>query len=127
MTINEYKPAKRPFKNMREAARDVYYGGDSEKFYRKFDLVKNWPCVKCSGRGYEHEWTGIGGDYNDSDCNSCSNTGIINKDTFQIWYRDAVAAYNKRLNHYRWLKSEANRIKKKLTKDEIKFIKQFSL
>lgn len=121
--MKRLKP-QRPYTSMEHAARKLYWAESDETFNKKFDCVDKWPCVMCNGRGYLHEWTGIGSDYNDEDCLSCHNTGVISRKRFKVWYDETMEYYRKSLTEWKTIQVEFKRIIKKLTKNEVDFLKQ---
>ena len=119
------RPIK-PFKTLKELAQIFAYPYNEDKFNKKFDLKNNFPCYECSGRGYLHEWTGIGSDYNDSDCLFCNCTGTINKTIFvENIAIPKMKKYKKDLEEYRILNKKVAQILNKVTKEEINIIKAY--
>lgn len=41
-----------------------------------FTIAKNIQCPDCKGKGRKREWTGIGSDYNEVDCERCWGKGV---------------------------------------------------
>lgn len=121
--MKRLKP-KRPYDSMEHAARKLCWSEREEIFDKKFDCDNQWPCIQCYGRGYLHEWTGIGSDYNDEDCLACHNTGIITRQKFKTWYDETIKYYCNALNEWKQIYEEFKRITKKLTKKELEFLKQ---
>lgn len=127
MKLKDYKPKKLPYKTPEQAA--IYlcckWHFKKENFIKKFNLIEKWPCVKCIGKGYIQEYTGVGNDSFDKDCYDCINTGIISQKEFMLWYAVEISNYNKRFNGYLEITKMIKGIKRKLTRKEYEFITKF--
>lgn len=118
------KPAI-PFKSIKHCAVSVM----SKRFkifnMSKFNFVDKFPCYECNGLGYLHEWTGIGSNYNDTDCNFCNMTGIVNLERFKKYYDNIMKDYRKRMIRYNRDERRYKKICGKISKSDLQFIKYY--
>jgi DnaJ-class molecular chaperone len=128
MTLQDWKPQPLEYKTAIEFAWYVCKHKFLEvKFREKFDLKTDWPCFQCKGAGYISEYTGVGNDYFDKNCYDCQNTGKWTKERFMTLYRTQRESHARRISQYRIDLSVERSIRKKLTNEEIQFLKNHQL